>query len=111
MYSIAFGKEKRLSPEQTLIYEQSDCEDRAALFFYLVKEIYNLPMIVLNFPRHVTVAVKFKKPVGKHIIYNGNIYTVCEPTPQQVDIPMGQLIPELENTPYEIVYAYTPEIK
>lgn len=109
--TIAFGKEKRLSPEQTLIYEQSDCEDRAALFFYLVKEIYNLPMIVLSFPRHVTVAVKFKKPVGKHILYNGSIYSVCEPTPQQVDIPMGQLIPELENTPYEIVYAYTPEIK
>jgi hypothetical protein len=109
--STTFGKEKRLSPEQTLIYEQSDCEDRAALFFYLVKEIYNLPMIVLSFPRHVTVAVKFKKPVGKPIVYNGSIYSVCEPTPQQSDIPMGRLIPELENIPYEIVYAYSPENK
>lgn len=109
--STAFGKEKRLSPEQTLIYEQSDCEDRAALFFYLVKEIYNLPMIVLSFPRHVTVAVKFKKPVGKPIMYNGSIYSVCEPTPQQADIPMGRLIPELEDIPYEIVYAYSPENK
>ncbi|RYE24125.1 MAG: hypothetical protein EOP51_08425, partial [Sphingobacteriales bacterium] len=34
----SFGKEKRLSPEQTLLYEYSDCEDRSALFFYLVKE-------------------------------------------------------------------------
>lgn len=106
-----FGMEKRLSPEQTLLYDQSDCEDRAALFFYLVKEIYNLPMIVLSFPKHVTVAVKFKKPVGKPIMYNGSIYSVCEPTPQQVDIPMGQLIPELENIPYEIGYAYLPENK
>lgn len=106
-----FGAEKRLTPEQTLIYEQSDCEDRAALFFYLVKEIYNLPMIVLNFPKHVTVAVKFKKPIGKPVMYNGSIYSVCEPTPQTSDIPMGQMIPELENIPYEIVYAYTPENK
>src|SRR5690606_36171241 len=52
-----FGNEKRLSPEQTLLYEESDCEDRAALFFYLVKEIYDLPMIVLAFPSHVTIAV------------------------------------------------------
>jgi hypothetical protein len=103
-----FGSEKRLSPEQTLLYEQSDCEDRAALFFYLVKEIYNLPMIVLNFPNHVTVAVKFSIPVGKHILYNGNIYSVCDPTPQKADIPIGQLLPELENVSYEISYAYSP---
>jgi hypothetical protein len=34
-----FGSEKRLTPEQTLLYPESDCEDRAALFFCLVKEI------------------------------------------------------------------------
>jgi hypothetical protein len=28
-----FGAEKRLSPEQTLLYDQSDCEDRVALFY------------------------------------------------------------------------------
>ena len=106
-----FGSEKRMSPEQTLLYEQSDCEDRAALFFYLVKEIYDLAMIVLIFPNHVTMAVKFDKPIGKPILYNGNIYTVCDPTPQMVDTPMGQLIPELKKVPYEIAYAYSPAVK
>ncbi|RYZ61562.1 MAG: hypothetical protein EOO14_04715, partial [Chitinophagaceae bacterium] len=48
-----FGTEKRLSPEQTLLYEYSDCEDRAALFFFLVKELYDLPMLVLTYPGHV----------------------------------------------------------
>ncbi len=103
-----FGNEKRLSPEQTLLYEQSDCEDRAALFFYLVKEIYDLPMIVLSFPEHVTVAVRFEKPFGKPILYNGNRYSVCEPTPQKKDLKIGELIPKLNKTVYEIVYAYTP---
>lgn len=106
--SEVFGKEKRLSPEQTLLYEQSDCEDRAALFFYLVKEIYNLPIIVMAYPEHVTIAVKFAKPVGTPIIYNGMKYSVCEPTPQKQDLAIGQLLPKLKKEYYEVVYAYTP---
>ena len=106
--SEVFGKEKRLSPEQTLLYEQSDCEDRAALFFYLVKEIYNLPIIVMAYPEHVTIAVKFAKPVGTPIIYNGMKYSVCEPTPQKQDLAVGQLLPKLKKEYYEVVYAYTP---
>ncbi len=103
-----FGNEKRLSPEQTLLYDQSDCEDRAALFFYLIKEIYDLPMIVLAYPEHVTIAVKFAKPVGRPIIYNGSKYTVCEPTPQKEDLAVGQLMSNLHKQSYEIVYAYHP---
>lgn len=106
--SKVFGKEKRLSPEQTLLYEQSDCEDRAALFFFLVKEIYNLPMIVLAYPDHVTIAVKLKKPIGTPIIYNGMTYSVCEPTPQKKDLPVGKLLPNLSKEVYEVVYVYNP---
>jgi hypothetical protein len=106
--AAVFGNEKRLSPEQTLLYEQSDCEDRAALFFYLVKEIYNLPMIVLAYPEHVTIAVKFERPIGTPIIYNGMKYSVCEPTPQKKDLAVGQLVPALRKESYEVVYAYTP---
>lgn len=106
--SRSFGSEKRLSPEQTLLYEQSDCEDRVALFFCLVKEIYNLPMIVLSYPQHVTIAVQFDKPLGKTIIYNGNKYTVCEPTPQKEDLPIGQLQASLRQSSYEVVYHYAP---
>jgi hypothetical protein len=106
-----FGQEKRLTPEQTLLSDQSDCEDRAALFFFLVKEIYDLPMIVLSFPKHVTIAVKFDKPVGKPILYNGIQYSVCEPTPQREDLNIGSMIPELKTSSYEVVYAYSPSNK
>lgn len=106
--SKTFGKEKRLSPEETLLYEYSDCEDRAALFFYLVKEIYNLPMIVLVYPKHVTIGVQFDKPVGNPIVYNGKKYSVCEPTPQKWNLRLGQMIPALSKTSYEVVYAYNP---
>ncbi len=107
--SKTFGKEKRFTPEQTLLYDKSDCEDRVALFFCLVKEIYDLPMIVMAFEKHVTLAVSFDRPVGKPILYNGIKYSVCEPTPQKQDLSVGQLSADLLKKEYEVVYAYIPK--
>jgi hypothetical protein len=106
-----FGKEKRLSPEETLFAKYSDCDDRAALFFYLVKEVYNLPMIALLYPTHITMAVQFDKPIGSPIIYKGKTYSLCEPTPQREDLGIGQVSAKLRNKPYEVVYQYVPDNK
>jgi hypothetical protein len=106
-----FGQEKRLSPEQTLLYENSDCEDRAGLFFYLVKEIYNLPMIVVEYPKHVTIAVKFDKPYGNTITYNGMKFSICEPSSQKEDLRIGQRLPSLRHTHFDIPYSYFPQNK
>ncbi|WP_331283616.1 hypothetical protein [Pedobacter rhodius] len=104
-----FGKEKHLSPEQTLLTKYSDCDDRAALFFYLVKEIYNLPMVALLYPTHLTMAVQFDQPVkGDFLIYNGKKYIFCEPTPQLQDLKIGQLSAQLKNADYKVVYNYDP---
>lgn len=105
---MALGKEKRFSPEQTLLNDQSDCDDRAALFFFLVKEIYNLPMIALLYPTHITMAIAFDKPVGDSILYNGKVYSVCEPTPQKKNLKIGELADNLKKQKYEVVYAYQP---
>jgi hypothetical protein len=103
-----FGKEKRNAPEQTLISKYSDCDDRAALFFYLVKEIYNLPMVAVLYPEHLTIAVNLAKPVGNTVNYNGKQYSFCEPTPQGQDLKIGQVASRLKHLKYEIVYAYEP---
>lgn len=103
-----FGKEKRLSPEQTILNKYSDCDDRAGLFFFLVKEIYNLPMIAILYPTHLTMAVQFEKPVGEYIVYNGRKYSFCEPTPQSQDLKIGEVSNSLKNIKYEVVYAYEP---
>jgi hypothetical protein len=107
--SQQFGREKHLSPEQTLLYDSSDCEDRAALFYCLVKEIYNIPMVILAFQRHITVAVRLDKPVGRQILYKGVLYSVCEPTPQAEDLPIGSLPTDLSNADYQIAYSYNPQ--
>ncbi len=106
-----FGSEKRLSPELTLMNKYSDCDDRAALFYYLVKEMYNLPMIILVFPTHIAVAVNLDNPVGFAINYNGKKYSVCEPTPQKINLQVGELMPELHKSNYEIAFAYNPSTK
>lgn len=103
-----FGREKRLSPEETLIYSNSDCEDRSALFFWLVREIYDRPMVVLSYEDHVTVAVDMGGHRGHSIRYNGKGYTICEPTPQRVNLPPGRIIPGIHDRPSEISYAYEP---
>jgi hypothetical protein len=107
-----FGKEKRLSPEQTLLYQHSDCDDRVALFYYLVKEIYNLPMIAIMYPTHITMAVKLRKPVGKSvIIYNGEKYSICDPTAQTAELKMGEIPEAYSKTNYQVVYEYNPQGK
>ncbi|HLO82049.1 MAG TPA: hypothetical protein VK166_13870 [Chitinophagaceae bacterium] len=106
-----YGMEKIYSPEMTLLSESSDCEDRVSLFYYLVKEIYDLPMIVVVYPKHVSIAVHFDKSVGKTIEYNGRRFTICEPTPQENDLKIGESIPSLANTPYQIAFAYEPIAK
>ncbi|WP_243770671.1 hypothetical protein [Mucilaginibacter rubeus] len=103
-----FGREKRLSPEETLFAQYSDCDDRAALFFYLVKEIYNLPMIAVLYPTHITMAVQFDKPVGVPLLYKGKTYSFCEPTPQLQDLRIGQVSASLKQIPYKVVYEYNP---
>ncbi|WP_228085010.1 hypothetical protein [Mucilaginibacter sp. JRF] len=103
-----FGKEKRMSPEETLFSEYSDCDDRAALFFYLVKEIYDLPMIAMLYPTHITIAVQFDKPIGQPIVYRGRTYSVCEPTLQPEDLKIGQLSSKLKKQAYQVVYSYDP---
>lgn len=105
---ITFGQEKRMSPEETLLNNSSDCDDRTALFFYLVKEIYNLPMVTLRYPTHVTIAVRLDKPIGQSIEHNGYYYTICEPTPQGRDLGLGELSDKNRQEEYEIVYHYIP---
>ncbi len=101
-----FGREKRLSAEETLISSSSDCEDRSALFFSLVKEIYNLPMAILSYPEHVNVAVLLPKTKGIPVTINNQRFTICEPTPQKIKRGIGWMPKELRKDPIEIAFVY-----
>jgi hypothetical protein len=101
-----FGGEKRLSAEETLAYNSSDCEDRSALFFLLVKEIYNLPMAIIAYPEHVNVGVQLPKKKGISITIDNQMFTICEPTPQKKKRGIGWMPKEIRRQPFEIAYTY-----
>lgn len=101
-----FGREKRLSAEETLISNSSDCEDRSALFFSLVKELYQLPMAILSYPEHVNVAVALPVKKKNTIQINNLFYTICEPTPQKRKRGIGWIPRTIKNQPYEIAYTF-----
>ena len=103
-----FGREKRMGPEQTLFQKYSDCDDRVALFFCLVKEIYNRPMLVLLYPTHVSIAVNFSETMPNEIKYGNLGFAVCEPTPQEENLEIGELPHKFRKHSFEIAYVYDP---
>ncbi|HKJ69770.1 MAG TPA: hypothetical protein VKA68_17570 [bacterium] len=91
-----FGRENYLFPEETLYYPASDCEDRAALFAYLVRQLLGLDVIGLDYPGHIATAVKFSTDVGRSSVrYRGETYTVCDPT--YINAEYGMVMPSAKN--------------
>ncbi|NJO86896.1 MAG: hypothetical protein HC821_02260 [Lewinella sp.] len=89
-----FGRSKPMVPEELFSYAYSDCEDRAALFFALVKELLQQPMTVLAYDDHLTVAVASNDIPGDHFTYQGRRYIFCDPTgprnsSQIAEVPTG----------------------
>lgn len=76
-----FGQEKFFFAEELFYYPFSDCEDRAVLFSQLVRRFLGLQVVLLDYPDHVTTAVKFTKPVsGDFVNILGEKYIICDPT-------------------------------
>ena len=76
-----FGREKFFFAEEVFFYPYSDCEDRAVLFSYLVRELLGLNVVGLEYPDHVAAAVQFPVQVpGDYITYNDARYVVSDPT-------------------------------
>ncbi len=76
----AYGFEKPFFAEEVFLHPHSDCEDRVALFYNLVRELLGFPMLVLEMPDHLTLAVAFEGGSGKYIRHRGKTYWVCDPT-------------------------------
>ena len=51
-------------PDEVLHYPVSDCEDRSALYFALVRDLLNLPVVAIAYNDHLSVAVALELPLG-----------------------------------------------
>jgi len=97
-----FGKENYLFPEETLFYPYSDCEDRAFLFAWLVRNLLGLQVIGLEYPGHVATAVRFRGSIqGDSIQHRGSHYVVADPT--YINARAGMAMPKYKNVSPKII--------
>ncbi len=91
-----FKRENYLYPVETLHYPYSDCEDRSALFSWLVQELMGLDVVILDYPGHVATAVALtEKGQGDQIRHRGKVYWVADPT--YMNAGVGQAMPKFRH--------------
>ena len=99
-----FGYEKYFYPEEVIAYPYSDCEDRSALFSWLVTQLTEAKVLGLQYEGHVATAVSFEadpKLTGDAFNYGGRKYYVCDPT--YVNASIGMSMPEFKDQTPEII--------
>ncbi len=92
--SEQFGREKVMFAEETLYFDQSDCEDRAILFSYLVKELFNIGVIGVKYKDHMATALYL--PISGDSINAGlKKYVIADPT--YVNASIGESMPKYKS--------------
>lgn len=104
-----FGKSKPMIPEEALYYQYSDCEDRSALFSYLIKEIIDVPIIILDYPNHVNVGLALDEINDEKLTveYKNIKFIVCEPSGPFEKATLGES-PQAKGFKPRIVGEYFP---
>lgn len=94
--------------DEVLISEFSDHEDRVALYYQLVKELLDLPMLVLSFMDDTksTIAVATDEPLGKPIDYAGQAYYICDPTGPNNSAEIGKFPTAFSTSDVEVLGTY-----
>ena len=96
------GKEKFFFPEEDFYYPYSDCDDRAVLFSYLVRELIGLKMLGVTYPGHIATAVHFTTDEsGDFLEYKGDKYMIADPT--FINAPFGVTMPDYRGVKPEII--------
>ena len=92
-----FGYEKPFFLDELFFYPYNDCEDRAVLFSFLVKELVGLDAVLLDYPKHIAAAVCLDEEVnGDYLLIDNKKYIICDPT--FIGAPIGACMPEYRNT-------------
>lgn len=98
-----FGRSKPMIRDEVFFYPYSDCEDRSAVFYGLVDALLDLPMIIVAFPDHLTVAVALDQPIGPSIAYKGKKFYIVDPTGPSNSSEIGSIPKGYEKQSFEIL--------
>lgn len=103
-----FGYEKYFYPEEVIAYPYSDCEDRSALFAWLVTNYTDAKVVGLQYEGHLATAVCFGDNVnidGDMFSYAGKRYYVCDPT--YINASIGMTMPQFKDKMPKIIKMNT----
>lgn len=98
-----FGYEKPYYIEENFYYPANDCEDRAIMLAFLVRNLLHLDVHLLYYPNHESTAIKFSDQSLKgdgYIYQDGSKYLICDPT--YIGARVGQCMPQYENVKPEV---------
>ena len=101
-----FGKNKPMISDEVFFYAYSDCEDRSALFYNLVKDLLQLPMIIVAYSDHLTIGVQLPENVGKPLYFGSRRYTICDPTGPTNSDRVGIYPKGYDRKRYEVIGNY-----
>ncbi|MBL0708948.1 MAG: hypothetical protein JJW00_07875 [Sulfurimonas sp.] len=86
-----FGREKVMFAAETLYFDKSDCEDRAVLFSYLVKELFGVGVVGVKYKDHISTALYV--PMSGDVVRAGKRkFVVADPT--YINANIGQSMPK-----------------
>lgn len=103
---VHFGFSKPMIAEEVFHHPYSDCEDRSALFYRLVKEILDLPMIIIAFEDHITIGVALPEIEGEAISYRGKKYYICDPTGPANSARIGYFPKGYETKSFDVIGSH-----
>ena len=91
------GYEKPYFIEENFYYPKNDCEDRAILFAFLVRNVLGLDVHLVQYPGHECTAVNFttSQMNGDGYMYKGKTFYICDPT--FIGASIGQCMPDYRN--------------
>ncbi|WP_229855226.1 hypothetical protein [Candidatus Sulfurimonas marisnigri] len=89
-----FGREKVMFAEETLFFDKSDCEDRAVLYTYLMKELFHVPVIGLKYKNHMSTAI-YVPMDGDSVKVGSRKFIVADPT--YVNATIGMSMPNYKS--------------
>lgn len=89
-----FGREKVMFAQETLIYDKSDCEDRAVLYSYLVKELLKIGVVGVKYSDHMATAL-YVPLKGDSVMIGRKKYIVADPT--YINASVGESMPKYKS--------------
>lgn len=106
----SFGASKPMIADEVLHYPVSDCEDRSALYFTLVRDLLCLPVLAIAYDDHLSIAVSSPELSGRGAFeYDGRTYHVCDPTGPSTSSAIGSPPYGYAHRRFTIVAASEPE--